>query len=219
MSEAAKTLIQILLVDDHTLFRQGLARLLGAEADFAVAGDCGSIGEGLEILRQQPIDIVLLDFYLGAQNGNDFLNRAKRQGFNGKILLVTVGVSEYEVPALIAGGISGIFLKRDSPLLLGQVIREVVAGGVWFEQRLLQSVVMGIAQDPTAARTERFSERERLVLSYLLEGFTNSKIAEQLSVSTTSIKATLQQLFSKTGVRTRSQLVRIALEQQYKRRL
>ncbi len=63
------------------------------------------------------------------------------------------------------------------------------------------------------ATAERFTERERQVLSYVFEGLVNKEIAERIGVSESSVKATLQQLFSKTGVRTRGQLVRIALEQ------
>jgi two-component system nitrate/nitrite response regulator NarL len=73
----------------------------------------------------------------------------------------------------------------------------------------------GTPQEPTASQ---FTDRERQVLSYVFEGLANKEIAERIGVSESSVKATLQQLFSKTGVRTRSQLVRIALEQ-YKEQL
>ncbi len=71
---------------------------------------------------------------------------------------------------------------------------------------------MGAGSLPES-KTERFTERERQVLSYVFEGLINKEIAERIGVSESSVKATLQQLFSKTGVRTRSQLVRVALEQ------
>jgi DNA-binding NarL/FixJ family response regulator len=70
------------------------------------------------------------------------------------------------------------------------------------------------AQPVAKTQPDRFTEREKKVLSCVFEGFTNSRIAEQIGVSTSSVKATIQQLFSKTGVRTRSQLVRIVLEKQ-----
>lgn len=213
MPETAETPIQILLVDDHALFREGLARLLGSETDFEVAGDCGSVQEALNVLRQKSIDIVLLDFSLAKPNGREFLRLARRHGFSGKVLLVTGRAHEGELADLIRAGISGIFLKRDSPGLLGQAIHSVFAGGVWFKQEQLLSAMTGHPQRYTSAQNNRFTEREQQVLSYVFDGFTNSKIAERVGVSTGSVKATLQQLFSKTGVRTRSQLVRIVLEQ------
>ncbi len=88
----------------------------------------------------------------------------------------------------------------------------MLAGKVWFDQELLQQV-MGGTGSHQESKAERFTERERQVLSYVFEGLVNKEIAERIGVSESSVKATLQQLFSKTGVRTRGQLVRIALEQ------
>jgi len=109
-------------------------------------------------------------------------------------------------------GISGVFLKRDSATSLVHSIRDVMAGKVSFEQELFQNAVAAPAPNHPSSPTERFTRRERQVLSYVFEGFGNKEIAGQLGVSESSVKATLQQLFAKTGVRTRSQLVRVALE-------
>jgi DNA-binding NarL/FixJ family response regulator len=213
MSEPAQKTVTILLVDDHALFREGVRRLLGAEPEFEVAGDCESIEGALQVLKERSIDIVLLDFYLGERDGKEFLRLAKEQGFGGKVLLVTVGVPQYEVVDLIRAGVFGIFLKRDSASLLAQVIRYVMAGGLWFNQRQLQSAMNEHTRTSPQTQRNRLTPREQQVLGYVFEGFTNRRIAERIGVSTGSVKATLQQLFSKTGVRTRSQLVRIALEQ------
>jgi two-component system, NarL family, nitrate/nitrite response regulator NarL len=212
MSETAQKAIQILLVDDHALFREGVGRLLAADPEFEVAGACGSIEEALDVLKNRAIEVVLLDFYLGAPNGKEFLRLARLHGFAGKVLLVTVGIDESNTTDLIRAGISGIFLKRDSPILLSQAIRQVASGGVWFNQEQLQSAMARQLQTAASHGSERFTARDRTILSYLFEGFTNQKIAERIGVSTGSVKATVQQLFSKTGVRTRSQLVRIILE-------
>jgi len=211
MSEPVQKRVKILLLDDHALFREGVARLLGADPEFEVAGDCGTVDDALQVLKQKSIDIVLLGFYLGESDGREFLRLAREQGFAGKVLLVTSGVPRFELVDVIRSGISGIFLKRESTSLLAQVIRHVIAGGFWFNQEQLQSV-MNPHISPKSQRN-RFTLREQQVLSYVFEGFTNKRIAERIGVSTSSVKATLQQLFSKTGVRTRSQLVRIVLEQ------
>jgi two-component system, NarL family, nitrate/nitrite response regulator NarL len=218
MPEPELRAIQILLVDDHALFRESVARLLGSESGFEVADDCGSVEEALRAVKENSIDIVLLDFYLGDRNGKEFLLLARQHGFTGKVLLVTAGIDEDKTTDLIRAGISGIFLKRDSPSLLAQVVRHIVSGGVWFKQEQLQSAVAAQLEISAQCSKERFTEREQLVLSYVFEGFTNRRIAERIGVSSSSVKTTLQQLFSKTGVRTRSQLVRIVLEQ-YKDRI
>ena len=202
----------ILLVDDHALFRESVARLLTSEPDFEVTAHCSSIEEALAALQKVHVDIVLLDFDLGQRDGVEFMRLARQQGFHGKVLVVTAGVEKEQAAELVRNGISGIFMKHDSAALLIEGIRDVLAGKVWFDQELLREAMGGVGSRDES-QTERFTERERQVLSYVFEGLVNKEIAERIGVSESSVKATLQQLFSKTGVRTRGQLVRVALEQ------
>jgi DNA-binding NarL/FixJ family response regulator len=213
MPETATNTGHLLLLDDHTLFRESASRLLAAEPGFEVSAHCGTIGEGLQILRRKAVDVVLLDFDLGESDGRQFLRRAKEQGFQGKILIVTAGVDAGVAAELIRSGISGVFLKHDSAALLAKAIRDVMAGKVWLEQEQLQTALRTEAGNPQDNRTRPFTEREQQVLSCVFEGLANKEIAARIGVSESSVKAALQQLFSKTGVRTRSQLVRIVLEQ------
>jgi DNA-binding NarL/FixJ family response regulator len=213
MPEAAAGTVHLLLLDDHTLFRESASRLLSAEPGFEVAAHCGTIGEGLRILERTLIDVVLLDFDLGESDGRQFLRLAKEHGFQGKVLVVTAGVEASVAAELIRSGISGVFRKHDSAALLAQAIREVMAGKVWLDQEQLQTAFRTEAASPQDNRTRPFTAREQQVLSCVFEGLANKEIAARIGVSESSVKATLQQLFSKTGVRTRSQLVRIVLEQ------
>ncbi len=210
--------VRVLILDDHTLFRESVARLLHAEHDFEVK-HCGSVQEALTIVTSWPPDVVLLDFDLGNEKGSSFLTKASAAGFEGKTLLLTAGVNELEAVDLIRQGISGIVLKHSSPAELSQSIREALAGKVWFEQGYLKRVMeKASAAENAAPGTKTFTERERQVLSFVFAGLANKEIADKLNVSESSVKASLQQLFEKTGVRTRSQLVRVALEQ-YKNQL
>ena len=213
MPKTAEETIHILLLDDHALFRESVSRLLGAEPGLDVVAHCGTIEEALEVLRRKSVDLLLLDFDLGPRDGREFLRLAKKQGFNGKILLVTAGVDAGAISELIRSGVSGVFRKHDSAALLAQGIRDVMAGKVWLEQEQLQTTLRTDPQTSQSPGPRQFTERERQVLSFVFEGFANKEIAERIGVSEGSVKSTLQQLFSKTGVRTRSQLVRIVLEQ------
>jgi len=213
MPKTAEQAFQILLLDDHALFRESVSWLLSVEPGFDVVAHCGMIEEALQILRRKSIDVVLLDFDLGEHDGREFLRLAKEQGFNGKILVVTAGVDSGAVSELIRCGISGVFRKHDSASLLAQGIRDVMAGKVWLDQEQLQTALSTEAATPPPCKTTRFTKRERQVLSFVFEGLANKEIAARIGVSEGSVKSTLQQLFSKTGVRTRSQLVRIVLEQ------
>jgi len=212
MPETAANTVHLLLLDDHTLFRESASRLLAAESGFDVTAHCGTIAEALQILRRRAIDVVLLDFDLGEGDGRKFLRLARDQGFQGKVLVVTAGVDAGVAAELIRSGISGVFRKHDSAALLAQAIREVMAGKVWLDQEQLQTALRTEVGAQPDSRT-RPTEREQQVISCVFEGLANKEIAARIGVSESSVKATLQQLFSKTGVRTRSQLVRIVLEQ------
>jgi two-component system, NarL family, nitrate/nitrite response regulator NarL len=212
MPKTAEETVHILLLDDHALFRESVSRLLGAEPDFEVIAHCATIEEALQVLRRKSIDLVLLDFDLGERDGREFLRMAKEQKFAGKILIVTAGLDPDAASELIRAGISGVFHKHDSAELLAQGIRDVMAGKVWLDQEQLQTALTNETATAPVSGPRRFTERERQVLSFVFDGLANKEIAARIDVSESSVKSTLQQLFSKTGVRTRSQLVRIVLE-------
>ena len=147
------------------------------------------------------------------QRAPDFLNRARAAGINPKVLMVTAGITPAESVQILNEGASGIFLKHSSPALLGEAIRKVFRGETWVDQRCLREIVQVASQPEARPSGKDFTERERSVLRGVFEGLSNKEIGGKLDISESSVKAALQQLFHKTGVRTRSQLVRIALEQ------
>jgi two-component system, NarL family, nitrate/nitrite response regulator NarL len=204
--------IRILLLDDHPLFREGLSRLLSSEPDFDVAANCSSVAEALEIVRKQSIDIVLLDHDLGEETGSDFLTRARKGGYSGRLLMLTAGMSGPDSVEAVQSGASGIFLKHSSPALLAEAIRKVMSGEAWLDKRQMQILAKAAAPSEQNPSQRPLTDREREVLRGVFEGLGNKEIAVQLGVSESSVKASLQNLFQKTGVRTRSRLVRIALE-------
>ena len=209
------TKVHILIVDDHALFRESVARLLNAEPDFDVVADCSTTLDALRIISRTQVDLVLLDYDLGRHTGSEFLQESKLIGFQGKVLIVTAGLSNVEGAEMMRQGGAGIFMKHSSAATLSQAIRQVMSGGVWFEQQYLRRMFDAplTEKHDERASNQQLSERERRALRCILEGLTNKQIADRLDISESSVKATLQQLFDKAGVRTRSQLVRVALEQ------
>jgi DNA-binding NarL/FixJ family response regulator len=205
--------IQILLIDDHSLFRESLSRLLQTESDFQIVGTCASASEALAMPRLQEIDVVLLDYDLGHEQGTLFLDRARSAGFAGRVLMVTAGMGDAVMLRALENGSSGVFLKHSPPSRLVDAIRKVVAGEVWLDPAVTRSIIAAATGNAaTPRRTQGLTQREQAVLKGVFEGLTNKEIGARLAISESSVKAVLQQLFEKTGVRTRSQLVRIALE-------
>jgi DNA-binding NarL/FixJ family response regulator len=202
--------LRLLLLDDHVLFREGLRRLLETEPDFETVAECGTPAEALETLSRTAADVILLDFDLGEETGTSFIASAYKAGYTGKILIVTAGMIPLDITVARNLGVSGIFLKHNSPKTLLAAIRDVAGGGEWQDSRTPPAE--SVAVDPSTQVAAPLSPRELQVLRSVFEGLTNKEIAHNIGASQSAVKATLQRLFEKTGVRTRSQLVRIAIE-------
>ncbi|MGJ5815430.1 LuxR C-terminal-related transcriptional regulator [Paludibaculum fermentans] len=204
--------IRLFIVDDHALFREGLIRLLASDETLHVAGAVGSAADALDSIPRVSPDVLILDYDLGESTAVHLLEQLRARRFTGRTLLVTAGLPDSEALRLIREGVSGIFHKHQSPEALHRCIREVAAGRILIEQEYLRTLVQsGIAAPPAPA--PRLTERDKQILRCLLEGLSNKEIATHLLISESAVKASLQQLFAKTEVRTRSQLVRLALEQ------
>jgi two-component system, NarL family, nitrate/nitrite response regulator NarL len=205
---------QLLLLDDHTLFRVMLSRLLETDSDFHVVAHCSAIPDALKALARNRVDMVLLDYDLGKrETGFHFIRQAREAGYTGRIFLVTAGMTDADYVAALGQGVCGIFLKLSPPELLIEAIHKVMAGETWIDQRCIQALVQAVAAEGTQTRRNELTERERQVLKGVFAGSSNKEIAGALNISEASVKSALQQLFLKTGVRTRSQLVRVALEE------
>ena len=203
---------RLLLVDDHVLFRESLGRLLSSEPDFDVVGQCGNATEALEVLGRKPVDLALLDFNLPDLPGGEVVRLARASGYAGRILIVTGAIDAAQSSAVLQQGAAGIFLKHNPVESLLRAIRVVAAGDAWLDPKVIQFLAAGAPGPGDRSFQNALSERENQVLAGVLEGLTNGKIAVRLGLTEGAVKSTLQQLFEKTNVRTRSQLVRLAVE-------
>jgi len=209
MGEDSKP-VRVLLVDDHALFRESVAGVLAKQPDFHVQ-HCGSIREALNLGSLGSIDLVLLDHDLGSERASQFLPAARQAGFEGRVLVVTAWVSDTEARRLRRQGVAGIFMKEGALTDLVESIRKVAQGATLPERPCPRAEGPDADRPPEAAAV--LNERQRHVLRFVLEGLSNKEIAWRLQISESYVKAILQSLFQKTGVRTRGQLVRVAFEQ------
>ena len=202
--------VRALLIDDHALFRESVCGVLDGKDGLEIE-HCPSIRESLTLLAQKRFDLVLLDHDLGSERASQFLPAARQIGFEGRVLVVTAWVSENEARRLLRQGVAGIFLKEGPIHQLVESIRTVMAGGTWLDRSFSRMEESGALSPPGSPPV--FNERQRRVLRFVLEGLSNKEIAWRLQISESYVKAILQSLFHKTGVRTRGQLVRVAFEQ------
>lgn len=205
--------IRILLIDDHTLFRESLVRLLAAEPGLNVVGHCATIVEARKIISETAVHVVLLDYDLGEEAGTDLLPYLRETENKVRVLMLTAGMRASATLSALDTGAAGVILKHSGTRQLLEAINRVSKGEVWWDTGVVRSALSdAIDKTDTIAKNRELTDRQRLVLRCILDGLSNKEIAARLQSSETSVKARIQELFSKAGVRTRSQLVRVAIE-------
>ena len=214
--------IRLLLVDDHTLFRESLRRLLESETAVTISGDFATAEDALAAVREGlTFDAALIDYELSAQgkaneNGLELVRRIRVLRPDARVLMVTAGMGTADLVRAVTELNAGIFLKTEPTVELMLAIERTAQGERWISSRA--SLALISSQDLTAVSErsgqEQLSVRESRVLRGVLEGQSNKEIGAQLEMTESSVKAVLQKLFERTGVRSRSQLVRYAIEAQ-----
>jgi DNA-binding NarL/FixJ family response regulator len=209
--------IRVLLADDQPLLRTGFRMVLGTETDLDIVGEAGDGAEAVDLARRLLPDVVLMDIRMPRLDGV----AATRAIVDAKLpvrvlVLTTFDLDEYVVGALRAGA-SG-FLAKDVPAEdLVDAIRTVAAGDAVVAPRILRRLLDRFAElpDPVAAEPtglESLTERERQVLVQVARGLSNAEIAQELSVSETTVKTHVGHVLTKLGLRDRVQAVVLAYE-------
>jgi two-component system nitrate/nitrite response regulator NarL len=204
--------VNVLLLDDHGMFREGLARVLEKEPGINVVAQAATCAGALPLLSESGASMVLLDVDLGPERALDFIVEARKRGFAGQILVVTAGVSGPEAVQLVQAGVAGILHKHHSTEALLKTISRVAGGEVCLEQEYLTALFRSVDRTKESTRA-RLSDRDKKILRYIFQGLTNKEIGSRIEISEGAVKFSLRQLCEKLGVRTRAQLVKVALEQ------
>jgi two-component system nitrate/nitrite response regulator NarL len=213
VSIVANAPISVLILDDHSLFREVLARLLDAEEGLSVCGQCATLDETVAILSSERVDVILLDYDLGTELATEFIKTLRVFKETPRILMVTAGMTDRAKREALAVGAAGIVLKHSRPEILIDAIRKAAAEEAPSPSN---SLAKGHAEKQHAPvillRERQLTSRQSAVLRGILDGLSNRAIGETINATETAVKAVIQELFHKAGVRSRSQLVRIAFE-------
>ncbi len=142
----------------------------------------------------------------------DFVVEARRTGFDGQVLVVTAGVTGQEAIQLVQSGVAGILHKQNTGDMLRDAVRKVSLGGVCLENDYLSPLFKTLDRTKQSSKP-KLTDREKQMLRFIFQGFTNKEIGSEMDISEGAVKAALHVVFDKLGARTRAQLVKIALEQ------
>lgn len=205
--------IRVLIVDDHTIVRQGLVALLEDEPDIRVVGQAGTGCEALALIEACRPDVVLLDITIPDLSGLEVTRRVVKSWPDVRVLILTMHEEEAFFFEALRAGAAGYILKGADSEELIYAIHAVHEGGVYLPPRLASLLVQDYLARQAMPGLEDISltPREREILRLIAQGLTNREIAERLTLSLNTVKTHRQHLYQKLGLHRRADLVAYAL--------
>jgi len=207
------TMIRLLLVDDHALFRQGLKGLLSGAPDLKVVAEAGSYSQALEMLRTTEVNVVVADLSMPGRDGIDLISHIKVANPAVAILVLTMHEdSEYATRALRSGAL-GYMTKAVTSDELVSAIRRIASGRSYVCPSVSENLMLRFTRsDSDAPPHATLSDREFRIFELLVQCQTTTRIARELSLSVKTVSTHKTRLLKKMGLRHQGELVRYAIE-------
>lgn len=204
----------IIIVDDHLIFRQGLKSLLAVENIATVIGEASNGKEFLELLSHLKPDIVLLDIDMPHMNGTEATQKALKLMPDLKIIVFTMFGDEEYYYKMIDLGVKGFILKSSGITELEKAIQDVMLGESYFSNELLRNIIMNFGRKNGSKPIENIglTTREKEVLQNICLGLTNEEIAQKLFVSPKTVKSHRSKLLEKTHCKNTPGLILFAIK-------
>lgn len=204
-------MIRILLVEDHTLVRAGLCRILEGEYDMEIVGQTGSGQEAVALAGTVKPDVVVLDYSLPDIDGLETTSQIVSLKTGARILILTMYANEEYAIRLVRAGASGFVVKGASPEELLKAIRTVAGRGTYITPVILEKMVGRMGQDEAETPEAGLSNREVQVLIRLARGAATREIAEELCLSISTVETHRSRILEKLNLRNNSDLTRFAI--------
>lgn len=209
--------IRVALVDDHALFRMGLAELLDRNAGIQVTGIAGNPEEARTLLQDGAPDVVLMDLHMPPTNGISLLTQLRQEGINIPTIMLTVSDAQEDMAQALHAGARGYLLKDSKPEELIEAIQRVAAGETAIAPSMTGKLVNLLASKHSSAQPNPLSQltaREREILAFLARGKSNKVIAQALDISHDTVKLHVRHILSKLKLSSRVEAAVLAVEQQ-----
>jgi two-component system, NarL family, invasion response regulator UvrY len=201
-------MIRVLIADDHNIVRDGLRRILAANADIEVAGEAASGDQALALVKSGDYDVAMLDLSMPGLSGLDLIKRIRIEKPKLRILVLSMHAEQQYAARVLKAGASGYLNKDSAAEQLVGAIRKVAAGGM----HIPEAAAAGLVSSERAPH-EKLSDREFEVLRLLVEGLGPTEIGERLHLSVKTVSTHKTRILEKLNLSGTAELVRYALEQ------
>ena len=206
--------IEVLIVDDHAIVRQGLKQIVSETQDIVVTGEAENGAAALRLLREKPFAMVLLDISMPDRNGIDVLKQIRGEFPKLAVIMLTMhGEDEFGVRALKAGA-SGYLTKQSAPSELVNAIRQVASGHKYINAALAEELARHVSQDGDRPPHENLSDREFQTLCLIASGKSLSQVAAELCLSPKTVSVYRARLLEKLNLKNNAELTHYAIRNQ-----
>ncbi|MBI2902083.1 MAG: response regulator transcription factor [Candidatus Methylomirabilis oxyfera] len=205
--------INVLLVDDHALFREGLRMLLEQHADIKIVGEAGDGFQAIRMVESLQPDIMLLDVQMPRMGGIEVLSKIRHKSSKTKVLILSAFLEDEMIIEALQNGAKGYLLKTLSHKEIARAIRATHSGEFWAERKVLSHVLETLLQKvharqaPLSEMRVSLTDREQEIVEWVMQGMTNKEVAARLGISEKTVKTHLGNIFSKLKISRRLQLL------------
>lgn len=212
MKETDKT-IKIIIVDDHEFFRNGLKMVVNRLKYASVIGEASNGKEFIELQRESPADMVLLDLQMPIMNGIEASEIAISEFPDLKIVILTMFDDEEYIDKMMNIGVHGFLLKNITKELLDQALQSIAAGNTYYSPELWSYFGKKFSEQKKEEGPDlQFTRREKEVLQLICDGLSNREIAEELFISERTVVGHKSNLLSKTNCKSTISLLSFAIK-------
>jgi two-component system, NarL family, invasion response regulator UvrY len=205
-------MIRVLIVDDHSIVREGVKKVLSSTPDMEITGEAGDGRDALRMMLENNYDIVLLDLALPGMQGLDVLRSAKAEKPNLPVLVLSIYPEEQYAMRVLKEGAAGYLTKESVPSDLIRAIRKAAQGGKYVSDSLAVRLADRVVGEKARLPHEGLSSKEYQVFQMIATGKTVKEMARELSLARTTISTYRGRVLLKLNIKTNAELIRYALE-------
>ena len=211
--------IRVVLVDDHTLFRMGLAELLEQRGSIKVVGVTGNADEARRLLREEQPDVLIMDLHMPPLDGLTLFRQLRQEGFATPTLMLTVSNAEEDLSNVLRAGARGYLLKDMEPDDVVDAILRASRGETVVAPAMTMKLVKLLQNDQPASSStsmlDSLTQREREILTHLAQGESNKVIARALDISHDTVKLHVRHILAKLSLTSRVEAAVFAVEHKF----